>query len=95
MSLRQITPCDYSGVCPYNSEGYGSCEYWCGAEEPQDYPEAWECGVDPIDIFCDADEAEDIEELEDGFAFPQCNPPAPIGTPAVWKEWEEQQKESQ
>ena len=46
MSLRQITPCDYSGVCPYNSEGYGSCEYWCGAEEPQDYPEAWECGVD-------------------------------------------------
>ena len=41
MSLRQITPCDYSGVCPYNSEGYGSCEYWCGAEEPQDDPDEW------------------------------------------------------
>lgn len=41
MSLRQITPCDYSGVCPYNSEGYGSCEYWCGAEEPQDEPDDW------------------------------------------------------
>ena len=50
MSLRQITPCDYSGVCPYNSEGYGSCEYWCGAEEPQDYPEAWECGIAPEDF---------------------------------------------
>ena len=48
MSLRRETPCDF-GPCPYNSESGGSCEYWCGAEEPQDYPEAWECGVDEDD----------------------------------------------
>ena len=46
MSLRQTTPCDYLSVCPYNSESWGSCEYWCGSEEPEDYPEAWECGLD-------------------------------------------------
>ncbi len=39
MSLRKITPCDFDGICPYNSESYGSCEYWCGAEEPDDTPE--------------------------------------------------------
>lgn len=38
MSLRQVTPCDYYGFCPYNSESYGSCEYWCGAES-DDCPE--------------------------------------------------------
>lgn len=53
MSLRQITPCDYSGVCPYNAETYGSCEYWCGADEPEDNPEDWEdCGCD-CDHDCD------------------------------------------
>ena len=46
MALRKITPCDCSGICPYNSESGGSCEYWCGEVEPQDYPEAGECGVD-------------------------------------------------
>ena len=45
MSLKCETPCDF-GPCPYESGEYCSCEYWCGAEEPQDYPEAWECGVD-------------------------------------------------
>lgn len=45
MSLRHDTPCDH-GPCPYEAESWGSCEYWCGSEEPQDYPEAWECGVD-------------------------------------------------
>ena len=39
MSIRANTPCDYDGICPYNAECGGSCEYWCGAEEPQDYPE--------------------------------------------------------
>lgn len=48
MSLRRETPCDF-GPCPYESGEYCSCEYWCGAEEPQDYPEAWECGVDEND----------------------------------------------
>lgn len=42
MSLMKITPCDHSGVCPYNAEYNGSCEYWCGAEEPADDPEIWE-----------------------------------------------------
>ena len=38
MSLRKETPCDH-GECPYNAEYYYTCEYWCGAEEPEDYPE--------------------------------------------------------
>ena len=38
MSLRSITPCDY-GYCPYDAEYSYTCEYWCGAPEPEDYPE--------------------------------------------------------
>ena len=41
MSLRKETACDF-GPCPYADmhSGYmNSCEYWCGSEEPQDYPE--------------------------------------------------------
>ena len=41
MSLRIHTPCDFDGFCPYDSEEYCSCEYWCGADEPQDDPEEW------------------------------------------------------
>lgn len=49
MSLRSITPCDEPDlngrhVCPYadpQSE-YVNCEYWCGAEEPDDPPEEFE-----------------------------------------------------
>ena len=100
MSLRKETPCDF-GPCPYEAEGYCTCEYWCGADEPDDYPTAAECGYDeeeelnfapPIDIFPDEDET--WEELNNGFSFPQDNPPEPIGTPAVWVEWEKN-KESQ
>lgn len=40
MSLRRDTPCDH-GPCPYESESWGSCEYWCGSEEPQDEPDDW------------------------------------------------------
>jgi len=36
MSLRKETPCDF-GPCPYDAEYYYTCEYWCGAEEPEDY----------------------------------------------------------
>ena len=39
MSLRKVKPCDCDGICPYESESYGTCEYWCGADEPQDIPE--------------------------------------------------------
>ena len=49
MSLRRDTPCDH-GPCPYEAEYNYECEYWCGAEEPQDYPEAWECGIAPEDF---------------------------------------------
>lgn len=42
MSLRLITPCDNSGICPYNAEVYGTCEYWCGADEPEESYEDYE-----------------------------------------------------
>ncbi len=41
MSLRKETPCDY-GECPYAAEYFNTCEYWCGADEPEDYPEEFE-----------------------------------------------------
>lgn len=50
MSIRTFTPCD-DGVCPYDAQYNCDCEYWCGAEEPQDIPEEW-----------DDDEIEDDEE---------------------------------
>ena len=42
MSIRRNTPCDLDGVCPYHAEYNCDCEYWCGAEEPEDRPETWE-----------------------------------------------------
>lgn len=48
MSLRNWTPCDEPDMdgrhhCPYADDGeYVNCEYWCGAEEPQDDSEIWE-----------------------------------------------------
>lgn len=41
MSLKKVTPCDF-GVCPYETDSYCSCEYWCGADEPADDPDDWE-----------------------------------------------------
>lgn len=41
MSLRCSTPCDF-GECPYSAEYNRDCEYWCGANEPQDDPEIWD-----------------------------------------------------
>lgn len=38
MSLKLETPCDF-GECPYDAENYSTCEYWCGADEPEDYPD--------------------------------------------------------
>ena len=35
MSLRKETPCDF-GDCPYNAEYSHDCEYWCGADEPEE-----------------------------------------------------------
>ena len=45
MSVRSNCPCDLDGVCPYDSETNDSCEYWCGADEPQDNPAEWEFGL--------------------------------------------------
>lgn len=48
MSLRNWTPCDEPDLegrhhCPYADDSdYVNCEYWCGADEPEDYPEDWE-----------------------------------------------------
>ncbi len=39
MSLRKCTPCDCDGICPYDAEYSHDCEYWCGAEEPEDIPD--------------------------------------------------------
>lgn len=42
MSLRSFTPCDEIGWdghyhCPYCEDGeYVNCEYYCGADEPED-----------------------------------------------------------
>lgn len=47
MSLRSCTPCDEPGLdgrhhCPYAEDGdYVDCEYYCGADEPEDIPEIW------------------------------------------------------
>ena len=47
MSVKLVCPCDIDGVCPYedmHSGYFGSCEYFCGAEEPADDAwERWEC----------------------------------------------------
>lgn len=36
MILREETPCDYCGICPYGVIDSRDCIYWCGADEPQD-----------------------------------------------------------
>ena len=43
MSIKKNTPCDYQDWdgkfrCPYAEDGeYVNCEYWCGADEPEDF----------------------------------------------------------
>lgn len=47
MSLKKWTPCDEPDLdgrhhCPYAEDGdYVNCEWYCGAEEPQDDPYIW------------------------------------------------------
>lgn len=37
MSIRRETPCDFEPfICPYAAEYNCDCEYWCGAEEPEE-----------------------------------------------------------
>lgn len=42
MSIRKNTPCDIDGICPYAAEYGRDCEYWCGADEPEDIPDGWD-----------------------------------------------------
>ena len=54
MLLKPVTPCDISGVCPYNADTITSCVYWCGEEEPTDPPIEW-ADLDEIDWGIDFD----------------------------------------
>ena len=72
MSLRNWTPCDEPDLegrhhCPYAEDGeYVNCEYWCGAEEPQDDPEIWE--EEDEDYEDEPDYEEEMEaDLDMGF----------------------------
>ena len=74
MSLRNWTPCDEPDLegrhhCPYAEDGdYVNCEYWCGAEEPQDDPEIWEEDEEDLEDWLfdeDDDDEDDYEDLED------------------------------
>ena len=54
MSVHNGCPCDIDGVYPYESESWGSCEYWCGSEEPQDEPYVWDECPEAEDNFLDS-----------------------------------------
>lgn len=71
MSLRNWTPCDEPDMdgrhhCPYADDGdYVNCEWYCGAEEPQDDPEIWE--EDEDDDWDEEDDFDWNEDIEDDF----------------------------
>ena len=72
MSLRNWTPCDEPDLegrhhCPYAEDGdYVNCEYWCGADEPEDDPEIWE--EEDEDYEDEPDYEEEMEaDLDMGF----------------------------
>ena len=71
MSLRNWTPCDEPDMdgrhhCPYADDGdYVNCEWYCGAEEPQDDPEIWE--EDEDDDWDEEDDFDWDEDVEDDF----------------------------
>jgi hypothetical protein len=46
MSLKRSTPCDTEGHCPYDASYNCDCEWYCGAEEPEDDCD-YEVGYDP------------------------------------------------
>lgn len=60
MSLRKETPCDFDS-CPYDAEYHSTCEYWCGAEEPEDYNDF--ADYPDVDIVYEEEESEDFEDL--------------------------------
>ena len=70
--LRTCTPCD-DGICPYDAQYNRDCEYWCGAEEPQDDVEEWvedeeeEDSYDRWDCEPSRDEWDEPSDLDMGF----------------------------
>ena len=58
MSIKLHTPCD-DGVCPYDAQYNHDCEWWCGAEEPEDLPEGWD---EDGEVFEDDFEDDDFED---------------------------------
>lgn len=59
MAIRKNTPCDFDGICPYDAMYNNDCEYWCGADEPEDTPEIWE---EEDEVEWDEEEPEDYED---------------------------------
>ena len=54
MSIRKNCPCDIDGICPYDATYNCDCEYWCGADEPEDppyeeEPEEYKMDLDKLD----------------------------------------------
>jgi len=41
--LRNNCPCDIDGICPYDAQSWGTCDWYCGEPEPQDDWDRWEC----------------------------------------------------
>ena len=46
MSLKRNTPCNTEGHCPYDASYNCDCEWYCGADEPEDDCD-YEVGYDP------------------------------------------------
>jgi hypothetical protein len=71
MSLRNWTPCDEPDLegrhhCPYADDGdYVNCEWYCGAEEPQDNPEVWEEDEEDLEDWLSDDDDEEEDDYED------------------------------
>lgn len=90
MSIRSNTPCDYDGVCPYAAEFSCSCEYWCGAEEPEDYPE--DDGFE-VETLLAEQAAEQAEELDAEFETYMLNKYGPAWQVDMWAECGADQEE--
>lgn len=79
MSLRNWIPCDEPDLegrhhCPYADDGdYVNCEYYCGAEEPQDDPEIWEEDEEDFeDWLSDEDDEDDEDDYEEDLEDMDC-----------------------
>lgn len=62
MSLKRYTPCDTEGHCPYDASYNCDCEWYCGADEPEDDCD-YEVGYDPY-CGCFTDDCQKGEKNE-------------------------------